>query len=45
MPDEYVIASLEAGADGYIIKDAIYDELLVAIRRDLFEPADCRQGG
>lgn len=30
--DEYVLASLRAGADGYILKDATHDELRVAIR-------------
>lgn len=29
--EEYVLASLEAGADGYIIKDATHAELLLAI--------------
>ncbi|MDB5897807.1 MAG: two component transcriptional regulator, LuxR family [Ramlibacter sp.] len=30
--DEYVLAALRAGADGYILKDATQDELRVAIR-------------
>lgn len=30
--EEYIHASLRAGADGYILKDATYDELHVAIR-------------
>lgn len=30
--DEYIHESLRAGADGYILKDATHDELLVAIR-------------
>jgi DNA-binding NarL/FixJ family response regulator len=30
--EEYIHASLRAGADGYILKDASYDELHVAIR-------------
>ena len=30
--DEYILQSLRAGADGYILKDATYDELLGAIR-------------
>jgi two-component system response regulator NreC len=30
--DEYVLASLRAGADGYILKDATHDELRVAMR-------------
>lgn len=30
--EEYVLASLEAGADGYILKDATHAELLTAIR-------------
>lgn len=30
--DEYILASLRAGADGYILKDATHDELRVAIR-------------
>lgn len=29
--DEYILASLQAGANGYILKDASYDELLLAI--------------
>jgi len=30
--DEYILESLRAGADGYILKDATHDELRVAIR-------------
>lgn len=30
--DEYVRESLRAGADGYVMKDASYDELLIALR-------------
>lgn len=30
--EEYVLASLEAGADGYVLKDATHDELLTAIK-------------
>jgi len=30
--EEYVLATLKAGADGYILKEASYDELLMAIR-------------
>ena len=30
--DEYILASLRAGADGYILKDATHEELRVAIR-------------
>lgn len=30
--DEYIFASLRAGADGYILKDASHDELHIAIR-------------
>jgi DNA-binding NarL/FixJ family response regulator len=30
--DEYIHESLRAGADGYILKDATYDELRIAIR-------------
>ena len=33
--EEYVLASLEAGADGYVIKDATREELLLAIRNVL----------
>ena len=29
--EEYVLASLEAGADGYVLKDATHSELLIAI--------------
>jgi DNA-binding NarL/FixJ family response regulator len=31
-PDEYVREALRAGADGILLKDASYDELLVALR-------------
>ncbi len=30
--DEYIFESMRAGADGYILKDASYDELRIAIR-------------
>ncbi len=30
--EEYVLATLKAGADGYVLKEASYDELLMAIR-------------
>src|SRR5260370_2019393 len=30
--DEYVREALRAGADGYILKDASYDELVMALR-------------
>jgi DNA-binding NarL/FixJ family response regulator len=30
--EEYILASLRAGADGYVLKDATQDELLMAIR-------------
>lgn len=30
--DEYILAALRAGADGYILKDATHDELRVAMR-------------
>lgn len=30
--DEYILASLRAGADGYMLKEATHDELRVAIR-------------
>ena len=30
--DEYIHESLRAGADGYILKDATYDELRIAVR-------------
>jgi len=33
--EEYVLASLEAGADGYILKEATHSELLVAINNVL----------
>lgn len=33
--EEYVFASLHAGADGYVLKDATYDELLLAIENVL----------
>ena len=29
--DEYIVASLDAGADGYILKDASHNELILAI--------------
>jgi DNA-binding NarL/FixJ family response regulator len=31
--DEYVREALRAGADGYVLKDASYDELVMALRR------------
>ena len=30
--EEYVLATLRAGADGYVLKEASYDELMMAIR-------------
>jgi len=33
--EEYVLASLEAGADGYILKEATHSELLIAIKNVL----------
>ena len=30
--EEYVLAALEAGADGYVLKDATHNELLMAIK-------------
>ena len=41
--DEYVREALRAGADGYVMKDASYDELLIALaqcddRQDVPEP-------
>jgi len=33
--EEYVLASLEAGADGYILKEATHSELLIAINNVL----------
>jgi two-component system response regulator NreC len=30
--EEYVLASLKAGADGYVLKEATYDELMMAVR-------------
>jgi len=29
--EEYILATLEAGADGYVLKDATHDELVIAI--------------
>ena len=29
--EEYILATLEAGADGYVLKDATHDELMIAI--------------
>ena len=29
--EEYILATLEAGADGYVLKDATYNELMIAI--------------
>jgi DNA-binding NarL/FixJ family response regulator len=31
--DEYILMTLQAGADGYVLKDATHDELLMAIRQ------------
>ena len=33
--EEYVLSALEAGADGYVLKDANHDELTTAIRKVL----------
>ena len=33
--EEYIVAALKAGADGYVLKDATHSELLVAIRNVL----------
>lgn len=33
--EEYVLAALQAGADAYVLKDATYDELLIAIENIL----------
>jgi len=33
--EEYIHASLRAGADGYLLKDATHDELLLAVRQVL----------
>jgi DNA-binding NarL/FixJ family response regulator len=33
--DEYIVATLKAGADGYVLKDATHGELMVAIRNVL----------
>ncbi|MDJ0828714.1 MAG: response regulator transcription factor [Desulfobacterales bacterium] len=33
--EEYILAALQAGAEGYILKDATHDELLIAIRHVL----------
>ncbi len=33
--DEYILMTLQAGADGYVLKDATHDELLMAIRQVL----------
>lgn len=33
--EEYILASFQAGADGYVLKDANYDELLMAIKNVL----------
>ena len=30
--EEYILAALQAGADGYVLKDATHDELIMAIR-------------
>lgn len=33
--DEYILATLEAGADGYLLKDSTYAELLMAVKHVL----------
>lgn len=30
--EEYILAALQAGADGYVLKDATHDELIMAIK-------------
>jgi DNA-binding NarL/FixJ family response regulator len=34
--EEYILATLEAGADGYVLKDATHAELMMAIKSVLF---------
>jgi DNA-binding NarL/FixJ family response regulator len=31
--EEYILMTLQAGADGYVLKDATHDELLMAVRQ------------
>ena len=33
--EEYILMTLQAGADGYVLKDATHDELIMAIRQVL----------
>jgi two-component system response regulator NreC len=33
--EEYILAALKAGADGYVLKDATHDELVMAVRNVL----------
>ena len=33
--EEYILATLQAGADGYVLKDATYSELVIAIKNIL----------
>jgi DNA-binding NarL/FixJ family response regulator len=33
--EEYILAALKAGADGYVLKDATHDELIMAVKNVL----------
>jgi DNA-binding NarL/FixJ family response regulator len=33
--EEYILMTLQAGADGYVLKDATHDELIMAVRQVL----------
>jgi len=33
--EEYIVSALQAGADGYVLKDATHDELMMAVRNVL----------
>ena len=33
--EEYIVTALQAGADGYVLKDATHDELMMAVRNVL----------
>ena len=47
--EEYILATLKAGADGYVLKDATHSELMLAIehifsRKELSQPRNFRKG-
>ena len=47
--EEYILATLKAGADGYVLKDATHDELMMALKnvsewQTIYQPGHFREG-